>query len=476
MKTELNDSRGTKTPRYAELAAKFRRKIEDGSWPPDSKIPSRRELADEYHVSIDVVKNACHMLFREHLLIMKPWKGTYVCLKISEEEIKKNLLSEPNYNYGKFPESEEVPDLPVKKSAIRLDQDSPEPDKWIFEEQKKCYPRQLPHLPDGSRSVKESLIEWIRPALAARGIVVDPRQVCITEGEFTILRNIVSVLRNHEGEFMVLPASFSRKVINMILFSGIEVKLIDSNTYTDFLDSLALLCSERRIKGVWLETRFDSGMGCMFPDDCRERLLDLAKTNRFPIIELDYGHEFTYMPFRPLFADAPGNVIYVSCISEWTNLLYDVKYAVGPLNFITSLRGLSEDCSRAAACRLIAVNNLLGKPAFKDVVKDRSEGCRNAALLLKKALCGMQNFNIEILLPSTGTCMYLIFSVKTDCSKLRRLLLENNIHIRRPVLKIIKGLKKKILRLNYSSINEDAVAFVAGQFITAFRKSSAPSL
>ncbi len=154
----------------------------------------------------------------------------------------------------------------------------------------------------------------------------------------------------------------------------------------------------------------------------------------------------------------------------------DVKYAVGPLNFITSLRSLSEECSMAAACRLIAVNNLLGKPAFKDAVKDRSEGCRKAALLLKKALCNMQNSDIEIILPSTGTCMYLVFSVKTDCNKLRRLLLENNIYIRRPVFKIVNGLKKRILKLNYSSINEDAVAFVAGQFITAFRKSSAPSL
>lgn len=45
------------------------------------KIPSERELMDEFHVSRSTVRQSIEQLVREGLLVRRPGKGTYVALK-----------------------------------------------------------------------------------------------------------------------------------------------------------------------------------------------------------------------------------------------------------------------------------------------------------------------------------------------------------------------------------------------------------
>jgi DNA-binding GntR family transcriptional regulator len=63
---------------YEELAAKLRSRIRDGTYPPWSKLPSRRKLAEEFEVSDTVVGGALRELQREHLTVSRSGAGTWV--------------------------------------------------------------------------------------------------------------------------------------------------------------------------------------------------------------------------------------------------------------------------------------------------------------------------------------------------------------------------------------------------------------
>jgi DNA-binding FadR family transcriptional regulator len=61
------------------LADALRAKIEDGGYPPGSKIPSYRQLRDDHHVALNTAQAAIRMLAAEGLVVIRPAKGAYVC-------------------------------------------------------------------------------------------------------------------------------------------------------------------------------------------------------------------------------------------------------------------------------------------------------------------------------------------------------------------------------------------------------------
>ncbi|MFI9206262.1 GntR family transcriptional regulator [Streptomyces sp. NPDC053048] len=63
---------------YERVAAAFRERIADGTWPPGHKLPSRTELGAEFGVGENVVRRAQEVLITEGLLEGRPGAGTFV--------------------------------------------------------------------------------------------------------------------------------------------------------------------------------------------------------------------------------------------------------------------------------------------------------------------------------------------------------------------------------------------------------------
>lgn len=68
----------SRSRRYQALSEKFRRHLDDGSWAPGVKIPTLRELATQFDVSTNTVRNAIRVLEREGSLYHVPAVGTFV--------------------------------------------------------------------------------------------------------------------------------------------------------------------------------------------------------------------------------------------------------------------------------------------------------------------------------------------------------------------------------------------------------------
>lgn len=65
-------------PRYAQLAALFRRRIERGVWPPGAQLPTLEHLTAEFGVARVTVRQAVQRLVQEGLVSAQRGRGTFV--------------------------------------------------------------------------------------------------------------------------------------------------------------------------------------------------------------------------------------------------------------------------------------------------------------------------------------------------------------------------------------------------------------
>lgn len=70
--------RNTPTPLYVQLKALIKGKIESSELPPGMRLPSERELCDEYNVSRTTVRETLRELEQEGLIQTIPGRGTFI--------------------------------------------------------------------------------------------------------------------------------------------------------------------------------------------------------------------------------------------------------------------------------------------------------------------------------------------------------------------------------------------------------------
>jgi len=75
-------------PKYHQLAALLREKIDNGEWQPRSAIPSERQLESLYGISRTTIREAIDILVRQGYLYREHGRGTFV----SPEKLQKAML------------------------------------------------------------------------------------------------------------------------------------------------------------------------------------------------------------------------------------------------------------------------------------------------------------------------------------------------------------------------------------------------
>lgn len=65
-------------PPYRAISAALRDRIQAGEWLPGEQIPSVRDIAEEYGVSIGTARRATSVLAEEGLLVVTPSWGAFI--------------------------------------------------------------------------------------------------------------------------------------------------------------------------------------------------------------------------------------------------------------------------------------------------------------------------------------------------------------------------------------------------------------
>jgi GntR family transcriptional regulator len=75
-------------PLYAQLKAAIDARIDSGEWPPESQVPSERELCEQFQLSRITVRHTLYQLVSEGRLVRIHGRGTYV----ASSPLRKQLL------------------------------------------------------------------------------------------------------------------------------------------------------------------------------------------------------------------------------------------------------------------------------------------------------------------------------------------------------------------------------------------------
>jgi DNA-binding GntR family transcriptional regulator len=70
---------------YRQVADDIARRVREGEWPHDSRLPSRDELAADYGVAERTVRRAMQELEESGFVTVVPAKGVYVTWRGHEE-------------------------------------------------------------------------------------------------------------------------------------------------------------------------------------------------------------------------------------------------------------------------------------------------------------------------------------------------------------------------------------------------------
>lgn len=101
------------SPMYQQIMEQIKQRIAVGDWPPNTALPSIRELAVDIKVSVITVKRAYLELERDGVIITQQGKGSRVNDTVDLRSIQKKELLHHLEQAGKLSRSLDVPEEEV---------------------------------------------------------------------------------------------------------------------------------------------------------------------------------------------------------------------------------------------------------------------------------------------------------------------------------------------------------------------------
>ena len=103
-------SQTDKRPMYQQIMDQISQRIAVGDWPPNTPLPSVRELAADIKVSIITIKRAYMELGRDGVIVTQQGKGSWVNGELDMARLQRSELSEHLTQAAKLARALEIPE------------------------------------------------------------------------------------------------------------------------------------------------------------------------------------------------------------------------------------------------------------------------------------------------------------------------------------------------------------------------------
>lgn len=340
-------------PRFVQIAQAVAADIRRGRLRPGDALPSSRALAESLGVHRNTVVAAYAELTAEGWIEATPARGTFVSQALPDPT--------PRASSGSASLRAAVPtkaayELPPAIEPFRFTPKDPPgtlallggvPDAGLAPAGliARAYRRAL-------RADARGLLGYcdagghprLRAALATmlsatRGLAAGPEHVLPTHGSqmglFVVAQAIV-----RPGDVVAVEDPGYRPAWEALRRAGARLVPIAVDAEGLAVPQLAALTERERVRAVYLTPHHHYPTTVTLSPGRRIALLQLARAQRFAVIEDDYDHEFHYegRPVLPLAStDAVGSVIYVGTLSKVLAPGLRVGYVVGPPPLIERL-------------------------------------------------------------------------------------------------------------------------------------------
>ena len=300
---------------YMQIYEYFKNEIINGTYKANTKLPSKRNLAKEYKISLNTVDNAYSKLLEEGFIYSKERQGFFVS-DVGELYVLNNkpihiVKEEENieYDFSYSGVSDEFPYKVFKKISSNIFDN-----KDILE--KVDYQGYLP--------LRTQISEYLDKS---RGFKAEPSQIVISSGSEYLFQIIFKLI---SGKFGIEDPGYNM-LSNIMDTNDINYEFIpvDKNG----MDLTKLKKSKSDFCVITPAHQFPTGV--IMNMQRRVELLNMKKIKY--VIEDDYDSEFKYSK-RPVPAlksiDVNDKVIYIGSFSKSISPSFRVSFMVLPFDLV----------------------------------------------------------------------------------------------------------------------------------------------
>lgn len=340
---ELRLVPGSQAPLYLQVAEAVVEAIRQQRLRPGMALPSVRDLADQFGVTVNTILAALRELQAQGWLTSRERSGFFVSGDFSRE-------SRPE---GEVNSSQPGFDLPIhlqpvtSMAGVVMDLTDGWADARLapYQALGRAYQRGLrlkgPQLletrdPMGLPRLREAVAAHVK---AHRALAADPDQILILRNTSMAVTLVAQTLAGGRGQGGVVAVEDPGhpevwESLRQACTSDLRGLPVDSEGVR--VQALEALLEEHSLKLLVLTPQCHFPTGVRLGSSRRRRILDLSRRHRFPILELDAEHDYLPAP-ESLAALDPGQVLHFGSLSRIFAPGLGVAYLVAPSPLATLL-------------------------------------------------------------------------------------------------------------------------------------------
>lgn len=315
-------------PLYEQIYQFIKEALLEQRIPAHSKMPSKRQLAQQLQVSLNTIETAYHQLLLEGYLYSSQRRGYFasdIALQIKQPTIMNGDLaitspethSQPNYDYNCSADGVDSQEFPYRTWAKTYE---------------KVLNRQDPEIlktshPQGDLALRQSLCHYL---FESRGVICQPDQIVLSAGMEFLMEILLILFKEREDFSFAVEDPSNRKFDQLFGNHAVEF-----NSLVQDEDGIRISELERfQPSCIILTPAHQFPTGLTMPITRRLEILNWAsqEPGRY-IIEDDYNSEFQYSG-RPIPSlqglDQNHRVIYCSTLSKSIAPSLRISYMVLP--------------------------------------------------------------------------------------------------------------------------------------------------
>ena len=278
-----------KESKYQAVVSFLKKGIESGKFPTGSRLPSIRQLSQDFHCSKDTIQRALLELRHEQYLYAKPQSGYYVLEQGQHQDLEIEVTDEHASAYDDFR-------LCVNETLIGRE-------NYLFN----YYDNQ-----EGLEELRQS----VHQLLFNQALYCKPDQLVLTSGTQQALFILSQIdFPSQRAEILVEQPTYHR-MNRLLVAQGLAYQTIERRIDGIDLDELEEQFKSGKIKFFYTIPRFHYPLGHSYSDQEKRAILDLANQYGVYIVEDDYlgdldprkGQTFHYL-------DTDDRVIYIKSFS-----------------------------------------------------------------------------------------------------------------------------------------------------------------
>ncbi|WP_334107671.1 MocR-like pyridoxine biosynthesis transcription factor PdxR [Methylobacillus sp.] len=338
---------GSRLPVFMQIVQKIIEEIQAGRLTASSPMPSTRQLASNLEVNRKTVIMAYDELIAQGWLSSAMRSKTFVSPNLPVSPIHPAPSRTASHTESTNPE-EPSAWTPMQAGVIYFSDGMPDTRLIPASTIARAFRHSLLHAeknhcltygdPRGMFALRSSVANMLN---MERGLYVTPDNICIVRGSqmgiFLAARVLVQ-----PGDYVVVEDLTYPPARDAFQSCGAQILSVGLDEYGLKVDELEQLCKTTPIRALYVTPHHQFPTTVTMTAERRLKLLMLAETYDFHIIEDDYDHEFhfTHHPILPLASnDRQKRVIYVGSLSK-------VLAPALRIGYLVASSSLVERCSR----------------------------------------------------------------------------------------------------------------------------------